>query len=264
MSSISVSEQNIRKIRREIEEEISYNQKLITRHEETIQRLRTGKHPFPVGQKIDNTKKEIVIIKEKLENLNNKLNDLNLGKLDEQIKEQITENMKNIKYKGETTKKRKQEQNDMMKSKKSTKTTKTTKINSSGIKNDDKSPNKSSITNVKPKSPQKNHYRNYHNNQNNERQMSYDYDRYMNICLSMPDYMIDKLNNMENNMGYIWKDIWCFGSKPIKNTRHQDNITLFEKKNGIQYVHFYDSTTYKLYEKDNRGNKKLILSRPRK
>lgn len=223
-SKIKISEQNIRKIRREIEEEISYNQKLITQREETIQRLRTGKHPFPVGQKIDNTKKEIFTIQEKIETLIKKLNDLNL----DDIKEEIVKNMETIQSKSESTKKRKKEQQN-------------------------------TTTRTKTKIHSRDGYR-----QENDKQICYEYDRYMNICNSIPDYIIEKLNNMENNMGYIWKDIWCFGIKPIRNLRNTDNITLFEKNNGIQYVHFYDKTTYKLFEKDNRGNKKLIISKPRK
>lgn len=255
---INISEQNIRKIRVEIEEDISYNKKLITRHEETIQRLRTGKHPFPVGQKIDNTKKEIVIIKEKIDTLNKKLNDLILGNLNEDIQKEISNNMKTIQSKSESTKKKKQEQNNMMKTsvKPSVKSTipKTT------------SPSKQNKVTSPGHNKQKysqNTY-NHYNNNNVERQMCYDYDKYASICNSIPDYMIEKLNNMENNMGYIWKDIWCFGTKPIRNQRNVDNITLFEKKNGVHYVHFYDKNNYKLFEKDSNGNKKLISSRPRK
>lgn len=265
---INISEQNIRKIRVEIEEDISYNKKLITRHEETIQRLRTGKHPFPVGQKIDNTKKEIVIIKEKIDTLNKKLNDLILGNLNEDIQKEISNNMKTIQSKSESTKKKKQEQNNMMKTSvknpvkttnsKPSSSTPTSTITTSSLKQ-----HKNTSPSHK-KNYSQNSYNHYNPNNNVERQMCYDYDKYASICNSIPDYMIEKLNNMENNMGYIWKDIWCFGTKPIRNQRNVDNITLFEKKNGIHYVHFYDKTNYKLFEKDSNGNKKLISSRPRK
>jgi len=84
--------------------------------------------------------------------------------------------------------------------------------------------------------------------------------RYLKDCASIPDYMIEKLNDMPNNMGYIWRDIWCLGFKSAQN---ENQLTLFEKKEGIHYVHFYDKkkSMYYLYEKDSMGKKNLIKCR---
>ena len=93
------------------------------------------------------------------------------------------------------------------------------------------------------------------------KEMNYEERRYFRDCESIPDYLREKLNNMSNNMGYIWKDIWCFGFKPSNG---KNEITLFEKKNNKFLIHFYDKNKkiYTLFEKDNNGNKKKILSRP--
>jgi hypothetical protein len=168
------------------------------------------------------------------------------------IKEEIAKNMEIIQSKSESTKKRKKEQQIL-------------KVTNNTKKKNNTNTNTNNTTTTTTKTKNNNYYNHYNGDrQENDKQICYEYDRFMNICNSIPNYIIEKLNNMENNMGYIWKDIWCFGTKPIRNPRNINNITLFEKKNGIQYVHFYDKTTYKLFEKDNRGNKKLIISKPRK
>ena len=71
--------------------------------------------------------------------------------------------------------------------------------------------------------------------------------------------MEDKLANMYNNMGYIWKGIYCFGHKPTTN---RTEYTLFEKNNNKFYVHHFDRVNriYTYSEKDVNG-KKTVLQR---
>jgi len=74
--------------------------------------------------------------------------------------------------------------------------------------------------------------------------------------------MLKNLENMSNNMGYIWRDIHCYGKKPV-NPRDRGKYTLFEKKNGKHYVHVCTDTTHELYEKDRDGKRYLIEKRNR-
>ena len=226
-----ISSKNLRLVRREIEEEISYIKRNIVRCEETIQRLRTGKHPFPVGEMIDNTKKKMIEFQEKLNQLELKLDDFDKGSLNEEIKTEIDNNMKSIRTKSEQTKNKKlQQQNKVIEKKKD-----------------------------KPINHQYHQYNHYHTT---EKQISYDEKNYFKNLNSIPDYMLKNLDNMENNLGYIWRDIWCLGSKPVR--KNNDTLTLFEKKDGIHYVHVYKPKEYLLYEKDRNGNKKLIHKKTKK
>jgi len=86
-------------------------------------------------------------------------------------------------------------------------------------------------------------------------------DRYFKNCQSIPDYMIANLKDMPSNKGYIWKGIHCYGIKPKEN----NNIcTMFEKCwGGILKIHETTKTTYKVYEKVGKEQKKLIIDEVR-
>ena len=65
---------------------------------------------------------------------------------------------------------------------------------------------------------------------------------------------------MPNNKGYIWKGIQCFGELPPEN----DTIILFEKLRGnIMKIHEITRKHYLIYEKQGKGQKKLILNTKR-
>ena len=77
-------------------------------------------------------------------------------------------------------------------------------------------------------------------------------------CESMPEYMIANLKDMPNNKGYIWKGIHCYGEKPKEN--NVNSTTLFEKlKGGVLKIHETTKTSYKVYEKVGKEQKRLII-----
>lgn len=86
-------------------------------------------------------------------------------------------------------------------------------------------------------------------------------DKYFRDCASIPDHISEKLKNMPNNKGYIWKGIRCFGVKPPDS----DTVTLFEKcRGGILKIH--EATQYYtcIYEKVGQNKKVLVSKIPRK
>ena len=85
-------------------------------------------------------------------------------------------------------------------------------------------------------------------------------DRFFFNCDTIPDYIKENLKTMPNNKGYIWKGIQCFGELPPEN----DTIILFEKLRGnIMKIHEITRKHYLIYEKQGKGQKKLILNTKR-
>jgi chloramphenicol O-acetyltransferase len=92
---------------------------------------------------------------------------------------------------------------------------------------------------------------------NFERDFNYTEKQYFKDVATIPDNLLEKLKNMPNNKGYIWRNIWCFGEKPVS---HINEYTLYEKQNQKYLVHVYDlrTRTYSLYDKDNTGKQHLM------
>jgi hypothetical protein len=85
-------------------------------------------------------------------------------------------------------------------------------------------------------------------------------DRFFFNCDTIPDYIKENLKTMPNNKGYIWKGIQCFGELPPEN----DTIILFEKLRGnIMKIHEITRKQYLIYEKQGKGQKKLISNTKR-
>lgn len=85
-------------------------------------------------------------------------------------------------------------------------------------------------------------------------------DRFFFNCDTIPDYIKENLKTMPYNKGYIWKGIQCFGELPPEN----DTIILFEKLRGnIMKIHEITRKQYLIYEKQGKGQKKLISNTKR-
>jgi len=82
------------------------------------------------------------------------------------------------------------------------------------------------------------------------------------VCDSIPKYMTDKLRNMPNNKGYIWRGIYCYGSK--RPERNKPTV-MFEKKRGnILVIHEWYPSEYKRFEKVGKERKRLVEKYPRR
>ena len=89
------------------------------------------------------------------------------------------------------------------------------------------------------------------------------YNRYFNkVVSSIPEYLTKKLDKMPNNKGYIFRGVFLYGKLSCEN---QNKTTMFETKNKVQYIHEWDKETnlYSLYKKHNRGRPVLIKQQPR-
>lgn len=83
-----------------------------------------------------------------------------------------------------------------------------------------------------------------------------DYAHFMRACDSVPDYMKKKLAKMSNNMGYIWKNVHCYGELKAEEG---EPIIMFERtRSGTQLIHETSEHQYKIYQRGDRGRKTLI------
>mgnify|MGYP001589156443 CR=1 FL=1 len=78
-------------------------------------------------------------------------------------------------------------------------------------------------------------YENDRKNRRLEKDMAFTLKLYEKYSDTIPDYIIKKLKSMPNNKGYIWKNMWVLGEKP----KEDDTYTLYEKRDGISYIHEY-------------------------
>ena len=217
----------IRRIRAETEQEIQQLEKSITRSQEVIGRLRSQKNNQLV---ISRYEKDIENFQQKISQLQNTLNEIDMGVYEEQLKIQLENNKKMIEAKSKTTQKKKQE-----------------KLNQQ-------------ITQSNPNLKQTKH--NQESNPSYVRNVNMDREEhfYLKDCRSLPNHLREKLKNMPNDTGFIWKDIWCLGELPSKNRDHYP-LTLHEKKDSKMLIHIYERNKYSLYEKDQNGRRHLIMTR---
>ena len=91
-----------------------------------------------------------------------------------------------------------------------------------------------------------------------EYNMNRAYSYYQKSVESIPDYMLDNLENMPNNKGYIWRDIYCYGDLPPEENRP---ITLFEKQRDLMIIHEWSNKYYTIYHKVGKAGRKSIVNR---
>jgi len=126
------------------------------------------------------------------------------------------------------------------------------------IKDDEKQQHKIIEKDKKDKSDKKYITQSYkiNGNRNDDFFMDKEYDRYIKLCNSIPEYIERNLKEMPLNKGYIWKGLWCLGKLPKENT---DQVIMFEKSyNGILRIHEIDNDYTRIYEKKGKEKKILI------
>ena len=89
------------------------------------------------------------------------------------------------------------------------------------------------------------------------------YKRYTQIVESIPEYIRRNLNEMPANKGYIWKGVYLYGMRP-KEKPYKKTV-LFEKlPRGLLNIHEWNDNMYRMYEKNGKEPKQMILSERRK
>jgi hypothetical protein len=83
-----------------------------------------------------------------------------------------------------------------------------------------------------------------------EREMQREHDRYVNT--NIPDHLLEKLKNMPQDRGFIYKRVYLFGHLPRKVTAY-NNIVLTERVGDKIMVHEYNSKIRSLDQMYDRG-----------
>ena len=80
----------------------------------------------------------------------------------------------------------------------------------------------------------------------------------------LPNYIYEKLLDMPNNKGYIYKNIHFYGNKASDNS---GLLTMFEKKyeeKNTLIIHEWSKTSYKIFKKEGQNRKYLFSNKIRK
>ena len=222
MEQLRIAERNI------VRNDIKQIESIIKRNKETIDRLKAQeKSDYNTKQieKIKNTMKDseqkLMVLEERLENISS-------GKLDNELTVKINNtntNLLNKQQVAETKNKLKQETKK-----------KEEKIN---LDIEYKNRKREGVTDYT---------------------LQKETDKFIRDCEMIPDYILQNLEEMPNNKGYIWKGIMCYGKKPAES----NTIIMFEKcKGGILKIYETTRTTYTLYEKVGKNQKQLVYKKQR-
>lgn len=198
----------------------------IKRHKDTIDRLQKQGNisQFDKNQ-IEKLKVKISDYEKELENINNKIKDIDLGNLDDEFVKRLNEERLKISKSNDKIQKKNVE--------------KTKQIN------DNKKFVKASYD--------------INGNYNSERIFEKEFNKFQDKCNNIPDYILRNLKEMPSNKGYIWKGIWCFGELPAEDT----TLIMFEKVNGDLKIYEIDEYNRSIYEKKGKDKKVLISRTPR-
>ena len=205
----------------------------ISRNETTIERLKSQEKTEFNNRQIDKLNDKNKSYNIELEELKNRILDVNSGKLDEEFKNnakkavlQQNKNEDKIKQKAEDKQNKKNEEKIYIQ-----------------------------------KSKDLNKFRDGPNHLS-ESQIKYETKCYFRLINSIPDYITRNLKTMPSNKGYIWKGVWCFGELPEEPNKP---LIMFEKlHNGVLRIYESDKFTRNIFEKQPNGRKVLISSEPRK
>lgn len=167
-----------------------------------------------------------------LDELKERSEDLELGKLDDELEEKHLEIQREIKKKDNEAKKKKQELKDIKKADK------------------ERSDARRKIT-IEELRAERFYKREV------ERGEKY----FFKICESIPDYILKKLEKMPNNKGYIWRGIYCFGKLP---SDAEQKTVFFEKRKSSLYIHEWYQDVIEIWEKPERSRRVLISRTQRK
>jgi chromosome segregation ATPase len=238
MSTIDIQ---LRRIKNETLNDIQLLERNIQRCQENISRLKSNKQQFNPDVLLKRNQADIDRMRSELQQAQLKVEQIENGVYEDQLKKEMEETRKMIEQKSKVTQKRRSEASTLM-----------------SKNNPQPKPTNAQRTNNTPRqrsswmSPDSYHY---------AREFDYAERQYFRDCSTLPDYLREKLKNMPNNLGYVWKNIWFFGEKPAS---HQHEYILYEKQHHQFLMHVYNlhNRTYTLYDKDNTGKKKCLDKRP--
>lgn len=221
-----------RRIRNELQDDLTTTEKSIARTLQNLDRLKCDKLGFNPEVMTKKNMENLEALRAEKEKILKKIEELESEEFDDKFKKELEQNKKTIQTKTDLKLKKKNE---------------TQSITTSAFQ--------SKKSSGKPKNSKESYVPFV-----SEYSMKKEEDRYLKDCAAIPDYMLNKLHNMPNNVGYIWRDIWCFGYLPVDDP---DVVTMHEKSNDVYYVHVYSrrKQSYTLFRKDSQGKKIFVCSK---
>lgn len=221
---------------RRISERIKLNEELriLNKYNETdsttVSRFRgMPKNDNFVVRQLEKLQNQIEERTERIKSLEERLEKLNVGDLDDELKEIVDRNLAEIKVKAEATKIK--------------------KLAEKTIKASDEQSSKSYYAIEKQgdkmnKSWYFNSALNYFNKAND----------------TIPEYMKRELSRMPCNTGYIWKGVYCFGERPQTSS----TFTMTDNRKGMKIIHVWDKEYHSIYQKEGKNDEVLISHVQRK
>jgi hypothetical protein len=222
MEKLRISERNT------VRNDIKQLESIIKRNKETIDRLRNQEKSDFNTKQIEKSKTALIENEDKLKELEVRLDNISSGKLDNELSEKINITNSAIKNKEQL--------------------------------NTDKNKIKRETKKKEEKSNLDTEYRNRRREGISDYGIQKETDRFIRDCETIPDYILQNLEEMPNNKGYIWKGIMCYGKKPSDS----DTITMFEKnRGGVLKIHETTRDLYMVYEKIGKTQKNILIKENR-
>jgi hypothetical protein len=76
-------------------------------------------------------------------------------------------------------------------------------------------------------------------------------------CDSIPEYMTRELNKMPSNQGYVWRGVYCFGSR---NPTSKVDYKVTENQKGKKIITYWNKTHITVFEKIGPKGKETLIS----
>lgn len=217
MNNLRITEKN------KVLNDIKSKETTFKRNEDTIGRLKCQEYSKFIETQIDKIHKQNLDITDDIKTLNERLTDIQLGNIDDELRETSNKAITDVKKKNDIKIKKTQEQTDYDKKGKDTLTK---------------------------------YYKN--NNEYSQGSIMREYERWCNI--TPPQYMQDNLKEMPANKGYIWKGRKFYGEKKAVS---KDEIMFEKKRGENLHIIETVTRGYYRYETihEKIGNEKKFISK---
>jgi hypothetical protein len=77
-------------------------------------------------------------------------------------------------------------------------------------------------------------------------------------CDSIPEYMTRELKKMPSNQGYVWRGVYCFGAR---NPTSKVDYKVTENQKGKKIITTWNATHISVFEKIGPKGKETLISR---
>ena len=77
-------------------------------------------------------------------------------------------------------------------------------------------------------------------------------------CNSIPEYMTRELKKMPSNQGYVWRGVYCFGSR---NPTSKVDFKVTENQKGKKVITYWNNTHISVFEKIGSKGRETLISR---